>query len=108
MTILPGDDHVSAPRRIAFLDPDSIGDLILPQPLFAAVRSHHAADGSRGASRAVPPADGKARPCGAVVQQALAEGGRTQGRRQAPPGVVTLPGYTEDGFVSRFTVIADS
>ena len=33
------DDRVQAPRRIAFLNPDSIGDLILRQPLFAAVEA---------------------------------------------------------------------
>ena len=53
------------------------------------LRRHHAVDGRRGASRAVPSADGKARPRSAVVQQALAVGGRTQGRRQEPPSVMT-------------------
>lgn len=36
MNILPNAHHVSAPPRLAFLNPDSIGDLILRQPLFAA------------------------------------------------------------------------
>jgi hypothetical protein len=46
------------------------------------------ADGGRGDSRALPPADGEARPGVAVVQQALAKGGRPQGRWQTPPGVM--------------------
>jgi len=47
------------------------------------------ADGGRGDSRALPPADGEARPGVAVVQQALAEGGRPKGRGQTPPGFLT-------------------
>lgn len=43
------------------------------------------------AFRALPPADGETGPCSPVVQQALAEGGRTQGRRQTPPGVIARP-----------------
>ena len=42
-----------------------------------------------GPAGALLPADGEARPCAAVVQQALAEGGRPQGWRQATEGVLT-------------------
>ena len=55
------------------------------------LRPDHEVDGGGGASRALPPPDGQTGPCAAVVQQALAEGRRAQGRRQAPPGVIAEP-----------------
>jgi len=53
------------------------------------LRRDCAAHASRGARGAVPTADREARPGVAVVQQALAKGGRPQGRRQTPSGFLT-------------------
>ena len=52
------------------------------------LRPDHEVDGGGRASRALPSTDRETGPSSPVVQQALAEGRRTQGRRQTPPGVI--------------------
>jgi site-specific DNA recombinase len=84
------------------------------------LRRDRAAHGSRGARGAVPTADREARPCAAVVQQALAKGWRPQGRWQTPPGVMMsgargrgrdlrlwAPDFMAAGGLSLFGVLDD-
>lgn len=84
------EDFPAFPGRQLVRSPRGIGAKSLSNPKNGTERAcRHpqaagAERGSRSARRAVPPADGKARPCAAVVQQARAVAGERKGGGRRP------------------------